>query len=289
MGTKEKIKRICWKTLWGFLSVVFILTNGFSLTAFAADDTEKQGTESKELTGLSIAYLNDPEPGNPLDCTAVVLSAEGVCWEIPVIWIDANGNTVYVAKEGEQYFPVFVFYMPEGYTIATMEADGRFYVKLPYYVTNLYGTDGWFFIADPALNITFITYGLQYSSTSGPAAVSQVWNAELNRQAEAAAKAEEQAVLSEHSHHHHSSSSDDDKLPVGYVDTASEEEETPDVRILIDDATGYAIDPLNGEYLDPKTGVPINGDSGIFQDGNGLPIEIEVLTDPGGGTEDPRE
>ena len=73
------------------------------------------------------------------------------------------------------------------------------------------------------------------------------------------------------------------------VPADTEEEETPDVRILIDDATGYAIDPLNGEYLDPKTGVPINGDSGIFQDGNGLPIEIEVLTDPGGGTEDPRE
>ncbi len=73
------------------------------------------------------------------------------------------------------------------------------------------------------------------------------------------------------------------------VPVETEEEETPDVRILIDDATGYAIDPLNGEYLDPKTGVPINGDSGIFQDGNGLPIEIEVLTDPGGGNEDPRE
>jgi stage V sporulation protein D (sporulation-specific penicillin-binding protein) len=54
-------------------------------------------------------------------------------------------------------------------------------------------------------------------------------------------------------------------------------EEKPDIRVLIDDKTGYAIDPLNGEYLDPETGVPINGDSSIFQDENGNSIEIGHL------------
>ena len=67
------------------------------------------------------------------------------------------------------------------------------------------------------------------------------------------------------------------------------EEPKPDIRILIDDKTGYAIDPLNGEYLDPKTGVPINGDSSIFQDANGNSIEIEVLTDDETTVLDPRE
>ena len=70
------------------------------------------------------------------------------------------------------------------------------------------------------------------------------------------------------------------------VDTEEEQEE---LHVLIDSSTGYAIDPVNGEYLDPKTGVPINGDSGIFQDAEGKPIEIEVLTDPGDESDDPRE
>ncbi|MBP5609453.1 MAG: cell division protein FtsI [Lachnospiraceae bacterium] len=66
-------------------------------------------------------------------------------------------------------------------------------------------------------------------------------------------------------------------------------EEKPDVRVLIDDKTGYAIDPINGEYLDPETGVPINGDSSIFQDANGNPVEIEVLKDEEEEKLDPRE
>ncbi len=66
-------------------------------------------------------------------------------------------------------------------------------------------------------------------------------------------------------------------------------EEKPDVRVLIDDKTGYAIDPINGEYLDPDTGVPINDDSSIFQDANGNPVEIEVLKDEEEEKLDPRE
>ena len=43
--------------------------------------------------------------------------------------------------------------------------------------------------------------------------------------------------------------------------------------IIIDKNTGYAIDPLNGEYLDPVTGQPINGNSSsIFQDENGASV-----------------
>ena len=66
-------------------------------------------------------------------------------------------------------------------------------------------------------------------------------------------------------------------------------EEKPDVRVLMDDKTGYAIDPINGEYLDPETGVPINGDSSVFQDADGNPVEIVVLRDEEEEKVDPRE
>ena len=66
-------------------------------------------------------------------------------------------------------------------------------------------------------------------------------------------------------------------------------EDKPEIKVLIDDKTGYAIDPLNGEYLDPETGAPIDDDSSIFQDENGHPIEIEVLTDEESEKLDPRE
>ncbi|MBR1472131.1 MAG: cell division protein FtsI [Lachnospiraceae bacterium] len=71
--------------------------------------------------------------------------------------------------------------------------------------------------------------------------------------------------------------------------TSEEEPEVEVVDIQIDESSGYAIDPVNGEYLDPKTGVPLNGDSGIFQDENGNTIEITVINDPTADTDDPRE
>ncbi|MCR5251499.1 MAG: penicillin-binding protein 2 [Lachnospiraceae bacterium] len=71
--------------------------------------------------------------------------------------------------------------------------------------------------------------------------------------------------------------------------TQESTEKPEDVRILIDNKTGYAIDPINGERLDPATGAPIDDNSSIFQDATGQPIEIRVLNGEDEGKEDPRE
>ena len=62
-----------------------------------------------------------------------------------------------------------------------------------------------------------------------------------------------------------------------------------DIRVLPDNGTGYILDPVNHEPLDPETGVPLDPDSSIFQDGEGNPIDITVLTDEETDIQDPRE
>lgn len=60
------------------------------------------------------------------------------------------------------------------------------------------------------------------------------------------------------------------------IDNIKVEIANPDV--YIDKNTGYAIDPVNGEYLDPATGQPINSESSIFQDNNGASIGFKERT-----------
>ncbi|MCR5774232.1 MAG: hypothetical protein K6G42_04020 [Lachnospiraceae bacterium] len=58
--------------------------------------SEKSG--SGELTGIEITELATPFAGAKLDDRAVIRSAEGVEWEIPVVWIDETGKAATVAE-----------------------------------------------------------------------------------------------------------------------------------------------------------------------------------------------
>ena len=58
---------------------------------------ELKNKTGKELTGLEILDLSEPVAGKPLDPKATVRSAEGVTWEIPVVWIDEDGKAATVA------------------------------------------------------------------------------------------------------------------------------------------------------------------------------------------------
>lgn len=60
----------------------------------------------------------------------------------------------------------------------------------------------------------------------------------------------------------------------------SDTEEVKRPNVIIDPNTGYAIDPINGEFLDPVTGVPINGESSIYQDGDGESIGFTEREEP---------
>ena len=122
-----------------------------------ADQTESQN-ESTQLTNLAITDLAEPVAGQPLDGKATVTSAEGVTWEIPVIWVDDSGVVATVAQAGHKYFPTFVFYVPSGYTIKGRNSNGVFSVSLPGFVTNLMGAGNLLFVADESTGITYLTW-----------------------------------------------------------------------------------------------------------------------------------
>ncbi len=153
--------------------LVFALffVNAAQLTVYAAPPAESQGkTGPKTLSGLAITNFDEPSAGVPFKGNATITTSEGVSWEIPVIWTDVEGNIVTVPVSGKKYIPTFVFFLPEGYVIPGISAQGRFAVRLPSFLISLYGTDDLLFTLDPSTGVTFITCGVsQYSGISGAA------------------------------------------------------------------------------------------------------------------------
>ena len=146
-----------WKTI---LSLVLVLMLAFAAAAAVpafADEAGQSGM--KELTGLVLKDVDAPIVGRPLDQTATVASAEGVSWEIPVVWIDQNGNEATIAEAGKGYLPTFAFFVPEGYTVKADE-NGVFAIKLPAFLENLLGSNNLLFAVDKDAGITYITFNL---------------------------------------------------------------------------------------------------------------------------------
>ncbi len=114
--------------------------------------------EITELSELRITGIDRPVTGKNLPMKAMVRTRENISWEIPVIWIDDLGNTAYIAQEGRTYTPNFIFYVPQGYKIKDVGADGRFIVSIPDFLTEVFGEDSLIFAIDPVNGITYITF-----------------------------------------------------------------------------------------------------------------------------------
>ncbi|MCR5094056.1 MAG: hypothetical protein K6B72_08795 [Lachnospiraceae bacterium] len=149
-----RIKKIgVWTCL---LSLCLTLGHGTVIHAAQADEPVKVERPARSLTELTLTGLDEPVPGVPFDTSATIVTAEGITWDIPVIWVDEHGNRVTVPVKGKKYFPAFIFYIPAGYQVADVNASGAFTIRLPDFVTELVGPEGLIFAADPATGITYI-------------------------------------------------------------------------------------------------------------------------------------
>ena len=128
--------------------------------------------KEKELTDLEITDLSEPVAGKELDAKATVRSAEGVTWEIPVVWIGEDGKAASVAEPGKKYVPNFAFYVPKGYKVKGTGAGGRINIKLPKFLESL-GMDQLLFVADPSNGLTYITWDL--TKVLGPSVLPAVY------------------------------------------------------------------------------------------------------------------
>ena len=139
--------------------VAFVLVTAFAMPATAlAVQTEVEvdnhalAGDQPTVSGLVIDDVAAPNPGDTLDNTAKVTSAEGVEWEIPVLWVADNLELATDAQEGRSYLPALVFYLPQGYAI-----DGsEFKVTLSDSLTELFGGSEVVSVYDAQTGITYI-------------------------------------------------------------------------------------------------------------------------------------
>lgn len=130
-----------------------------------ANDQMTFGKNSRKGTGkevivqsFQITNLSAPQNGNLLDTTATVVSDSGYSWDIPVLWVDQDGNLIQVAIEIENIrssYPIFAFYLPDGYTFVFNEST--FNIGMPDFVCKLMEKTGVATIANPAIGVTYIT------------------------------------------------------------------------------------------------------------------------------------
>ena len=144
--------------LLALLMVVSLLACRICVVNVNAAEGVSASVDGVALTGLRITDLSKPVAGKMLDLTARVRTSQNVTWEIPVIWIDEDGNTATVAQPGKTYTPNFAFYVPSGYKISDTDPLGQFKIKLPDFLIALFGQDSAVFVADAGTGITYITF-----------------------------------------------------------------------------------------------------------------------------------
>ena len=109
-------------------------------------------SDVRMLSGLSIDGVDAPQPGVPLDDAARVSSDQGVEWDIPVLWIDANLQLASFAQQDSSYLPALAFFVPDG---NALEGD-TFAVKLSASLIQLFGGDEVISMYDDSTGITYI-------------------------------------------------------------------------------------------------------------------------------------
>ena len=139
------------------LTFVLILAFAMPTTAVAKQtevsvDNHTLAGDQSPLSGLVIDDVAAPNPGDALDSTAKVASAEGAEWEIPVLWVADNLQLATEAQEGRSYLPALVFFLPQGYAVEGSE----FTVTLSDSLTELFGGNEVVSFYDAQTGITYI-------------------------------------------------------------------------------------------------------------------------------------
>ena len=121
-------------------------------------DNHTQGRENaKTVSGITIGDVDAPKEGVRLDDTAVVKTAEGETWEIPVIWIgeDLKPDTGLAGKGS--YLPVLAYVVPKEYTIRNDGAGDRGYkITLSEDLLKLFGEEKIISVYENKTGITYI-------------------------------------------------------------------------------------------------------------------------------------
>ncbi|MBR3316791.1 MAG: hypothetical protein IKG21_03065 [Atopobiaceae bacterium] len=123
-----------------------------ALLANVEVENHSQGNGGSTVSGLVIDGVSAPAAGQELDGDAVVTSAEGATWDIPVLWVSDDLQLATQAEEGRSYLPALAFYVPEG-----CELEGDAYaVRLSDSLTELFGGQEIVSVYNAATGVTYI-------------------------------------------------------------------------------------------------------------------------------------
>ncbi|WP_026522331.1 hypothetical protein [Butyrivibrio sp. VCB2001] len=111
---------------------------------------------SKNIGSFAITDLDEPLHGKLLDTRATIIADNGVFWEIPVLWVDEDGNEISIHLDIRKSYPVFVFFIPDGYSIKKSDF-GDFNIVLPDFVSEILSTNGMLSLADPSKGLIYFT------------------------------------------------------------------------------------------------------------------------------------
>ena len=128
-----------------YLGIMLLLGPAAS-AVYAADITvsiqlAQNGTDEAGIpvSGLRVTGVDAPVPGQSFDQSATVTSAEGIQWEIPVMWLDGTGMPAEGNAGAGPCFPVLVFSLPDGHYAA--DSAGTFQVVLDVSLSQLFGEE----------------------------------------------------------------------------------------------------------------------------------------------------
>ncbi len=124
---------------------------------FPSKDTQTpEYTGDVMISSMTISDLDIPGENQLLDTSAVVNGDNHTRWKIPVVWADENGNIITVNTSKVKAYPVFAFYVPQGYLLKDVETiTGR--ITLPDSALKIYEGKKVVKIVDVKTGWVFIT------------------------------------------------------------------------------------------------------------------------------------
>ena len=160
-GLLNRLKRslICFAALATSVSMLAPVSVYATETTSEVDvDNHTQGRDdARTVSGITIGDVDAPKEGVRLDEKAVVTTAEGETWEIPVIWIgeDLKPDTGLAGKGS--YLPVLAYVVPDEYTVKSSDVSGRGYkITLSEDLLKLFGENKIISVYESKTGITFI-------------------------------------------------------------------------------------------------------------------------------------
>ncbi len=179
----------CAKYISLMLVAVFVSFNVLVVTANAAAPVielaypDEETLDLRGKTGVSdlqIICLEEPRAGKLLDTVATVKTNEGLFWNVPVIWVDEEGQISSICIPGKKYTPVLAFFIPNDVFIVHPIGEKNYTLRLPEYLNDVYGENNILSVANPSTGLTYITSS-ELVDTITPDAERSILNSEESR------------------------------------------------------------------------------------------------------------